>query len=85
MYIVTPSEGIYHLAQNDSRSMCGLRLKPNPEHRKRRDDRRLSEAIPDKQFTMLCSECQRVSTGAPKREGPSPELLSPSRFIDTPI
>jgi hypothetical protein len=83
MYIVTPSEPIYHLPQSESLTLCGLSF--NPEHQKRRDDLRLSETIPDKQFTLLCSECQRVSTGAPKSEGAPLELLSPSRFIDTPI
>ncbi len=84
MYIVTPSEGIYHLALNDHLSLCGLWLNTNPEHRKRRDDRRLSETIPDKQFIALCSECDRKATGKPEPTRPSPELLSPFVLIDIP-
>jgi hypothetical protein len=75
MYVVTPAEPIYHLALNDGLTLCGLWLNSNPEHRKRRDDRRLSEEIPAKQFAALCSECERKTTGAPKPEPPSPELL----------
>ena len=77
MYIVTPSEGIYHLVRADcpSLSWCGLSLNHNPEHRKRRDDRRLSETIPDKQFIALCSECDRRATGKPEPERLSSELL----------
>jgi len=84
MYIVTSSEGIYHLARTDcpSLSWCGhVSLNSNPEHRKRRDDRQLSETIPDKQFSMLCRKCQRVSTGEPEPKGPSPELLRPPKLI----
>ena len=85
MYVVTPADPIYHVALNDGLTLCGLYLSTNPEHRKRRDDRQLSETIPDGQFIALCSECDRVSAGKPKPKGPSPELLSPSRFIDIPI
>jgi len=84
MYIVTPSEGIYHLARTDcpSLSWCGLSLNHNPDHRKRRDDRRLSETIPDKQFSALCSECDRKVTGAPAPEPRALELMRPFRDRD---
>lgn len=85
MYVITPNEPIYHLAQNDLLTLCDLSLNHNPEHRKRRDDRRLSNEIPDKQFIALCSECDRKATGKAKAERPSLELLSPFGFIDTPI
>ena len=82
MYVVTPSESIYHIALSDRLTHCGLWLSTNPEHRKRRDDRQLFETIPDKQFIALCSECDRKATGKPEPKRPSPELLSPSRHID---
>jgi len=82
MYVVTPSEPIYHLAQNNSLTFCGLSLNHNPEHRKRRGDRRLSEEIPDKQFVALCSECDRKATGKPEPKRPSVELLRSRVLID---
>ncbi len=77
MYVVTPSESIYHVARSDclSLTLCGLSLNHNPDHRKRRDDRRLSETIPNKQFIALCSECDRKATGKSQPERPSLELL----------
>lgn len=83
MFVVTPNSGIYHLPQTETLTLCGLPF--NPKHQKRSDDLRLSETIPERQFTLLCSECQRISGGKPKSEGPPLELLSPSRFIDIPI
>ena len=85
MYVVTPAEPIYHLAQSGLLTLCGLWLNTNPEHRKRRDDRRLSETIPEKRFIALCSDCERKASGSPKPERPSNELLSPSRFIDIDV
>ena len=85
MYVVTPSESIYHIAQNDLLTLCGLYLNSNPEHRKRRDDRQLSETIPDKQFIALCSECDRKATGKPEPTRPSLELLrSPKLTVIVP-
>lgn len=61
-------------------TLCGLWLSTDPEHRKRKDDRRLSLEKPTRQFTALCSECDQIATGTPKRERPSPELLTPPHF-----
>lgn len=85
MYVVTPSEPIYHLAENNFLTLCGLSLNHNPEHRNRRDDRRLSEDIPAKQFIALCSECDRKATGKPEPERPSVELLRSTALIDIVI
>jgi len=85
MYVVTPNEPIYHVAQNTFLTLCGLSLNHNPEHRKRRDDRRLSEEIPAKQFIALCSECDRKATGKPEPTRPSLELLGPPRLKDIVI
>jgi hypothetical protein len=74
-YIFSSDNPIYHLARNGSLSLCGLWLSTNPEHRKRRDDRRLSAEKPTGQFVALCSTCERKATGAPEPERPSPELL----------
>jgi hypothetical protein len=75
-YIFSPDNPIYHIARSDLVSLCGLWLNTNPEHRKRRDDRRLSLEKPDRQFTALCSKCQRKATGAPEPKRPSLELIS---------
>lgn len=82
MYVVTPAEPIYHLALNDRLTVCQLWLHGDPGQRRRRDDRRLVSEKPTGQFVALCSECERISKGTSKPERPSPELLSPSRFID---
>ena len=58
-YIFSDENPVYHIAWNESLSLCGLWLSTNPEHRKRRDDRRLSAEKPKRQFTVLCSECDR--------------------------
>lgn len=82
VYIFAPDNPIYHLALNESLSLCGLWLHGTPEQRRRRDDRRLVSEKPTGQFVALCSECERITKGTNKPERPSPELLSPSRFID---
>jgi len=74
-YIFSPDNPIYHLALNDRLSLCGRWLSTNPEHRKRRDDRRLSAEKPTRQFTALCSTCERRTTGAPDPKRPALELL----------
>jgi len=74
-YIFSKDNLIYHLALNDRLSLCGLWLSTNPEHRKRRDDRRLSAERPTRQFTALCSKCERKAKGAPESKRPSLELL----------
>jgi len=79
MYIVTPAEPIYHIAQNGRLSLCGLWLHGNADQRRRRHDRRLVSDQPEGQ---LCSECDRKVSGKPEPSKPSPELLSPSRYID---
>jgi hypothetical protein len=74
-YIFSADNPIYHLARNESLSLCGLWLSTNPEHRKRRDDRRLSAEKPTREFTALCSECDRKATGAPESKPVALELL----------
>jgi hypothetical protein len=82
-YIFSADNPIYHLARNESLSLCGLWLSTNPEHGKRRDDRRLSAEKPTRQFTALCSECDRKAKGLPKPEPIALELLP--RFVPTEI
>lgn len=83
-YIFSLDNPIYHLARNDRMTLCGLWLSTNLEHRKRKDDRRLSPEKPTRQFTMLCSECDRKVTGATEPEPQSLELLSPHGFMSIP-
>src|SRR6266478_195052 len=82
LYIFAPANPIYHLALNESLTHCGLWLHGKPEERRRRDDLRLESEKPTRQFTALCSTCQRKATGAPEPEHPSLELLSPRGLID---
>jgi hypothetical protein len=84
-YIFSPDNPVYHLARSESMTLCGLWLHGKLEQRKRRGDLSLSPEKPVRQFAALCSECDRKVTGAPKPKSPSPELLTPSRFIDIPI
>ncbi|MDX6405384.1 MAG: hypothetical protein QOH70_2839 [Blastocatellia bacterium] len=84
-YIFSPDSQIYHIARSELLSLCGLWLNINPEHRKRRDDRRLSSEKPIGQFTALCSECDRKANGLPEPQRPSLDLLPRfSRFEIVP-
>jgi hypothetical protein len=74
-YIFSSDSQIYHIAGSDLFSLCGLWLNINPEHRKRRDDRRLSVEKSIRQFTALCSECDRKANGLPEPSRPSPDLI----------
>jgi hypothetical protein len=80
-YIFSDENPVYHLARTESLSLCGLRLSTDPEHRKRKDDLRLSPEKPARQFTGLCSECDRKASGKPKPKPVALELLSPPRLI----
>jgi hypothetical protein len=82
MYVIAPADPIYHIALTDGLTMCGLWLSIDAEHRKRRDDWRLSETLPDKQFAGLCSKCDRMMSGTTKPEPPSLELLRPPKLIN---
>jgi hypothetical protein len=74
-YIFSDDNPIYHLALNENLSLCGLWLSTNREHRKRKDDRRLSPEKPTREFTALCSECDRKSKGLPKPKPVALDLL----------
>ena len=74
-YIFSDENPVYHLARTGSLSLCGLRLSTDPEHRKRRDDLRLSPGKPAKQFIGLCSECDRKASGKPEPKPVALELL----------
>jgi hypothetical protein len=74
-YIFSPDNPIYHLALNENLSLCGLWLSTNPEHRKRKNDRRLSAGKPTIQFTALCSVCDKKTADKPEPKRPSLELF----------
>lgn len=59
MYVVIPSDPIYHIARNEHFTLCMLWLSINPEHRKRRSDRRVVVENPQSQFTILCRDCEK--------------------------
>jgi hypothetical protein len=82
MYIAAPADPIYHLARTDNSALCGVMVFGKPEERRRRDDRRLVSEKPERQFVALCSTCERIANGTPKPQKPSPELVTPSRFLD---
>ncbi len=81
-YIFAPGVPIYHLSLSAGLSLCMSWLVIDPQHNKRRDDWRVVPEKPEGRFRALCSECERKATGKPKPQKPSPELLSPSRYID---
>ena len=84
-YIFSPDNPVYHLALNDRLSLCGLWLHGASDQRRRKDDRRLSSEKPTGQFVALCSMCERIVSGKPEPQKPSPELLSPRSPIDIDI
>jgi hypothetical protein len=81
-FIFSPDNPIYHLAANESLSLCGLWLHGTLEQRRRRDDRRLSAEKPIGQLVALCSRCERLASGTSEPERPAAELLSRSRLVD---
>jgi hypothetical protein len=80
-FIFSPDNPIYHLAANESLSLCGLWLHGEPDKRRRKDDRRLVAEKPMGQFCALCSHCERKSTNSPEPKRPSLELLSPRSLV----
>ena len=76
MYVVSPASPIYHLAQGKSLSLCGyVWILTKPEQRRRRDDWNVVAEKPTRQFTALCSTCERKEKGVPEPERPSLGLL----------
>ncbi len=78
-FIFSRDSPVYHLAANGSLSLSGLWVHGEPEQRRRRNDRQLATKQPEGQ---LCSACDRKASGKPESKNPSPELLSPSCYID---
>lgn len=74
-YIFSAENPVYHLARTRSLTFCGLMLNTDSEHRKRKDDLRLSPEKPARQFTGLCSECDRKASSKPKPKPVALELL----------
>ena len=81
-YIFAPADPIYHIARNARLTLCGLFVFSEPDKRRRRDDLRLSPEKPARQFTALCSECDRKATGKPEPQPPSIELLRRPSLIE---
>jgi len=61
MFVLTPSEGIYHLAKSETFTLCSSYIASTPDNRRRRDDRRLVDEIPMDRVRALCSECASLS------------------------
>jgi hypothetical protein len=80
-YIFAPVERVYHLAQSERLTLCGLWVHGEPGQQRRKDDRRLISEKPTGRFTAPCSKCDRIAKGLPERKGAPRELLSPSRLI----
>src|SRR5260370_67325 len=49
-YIFSDDNPVYHIARTGNLSFCGLMLNTDPEHRKRKDDFRLSSEEPARLF-----------------------------------
>lgn len=76
MYVVSPASPIYHLAQGEILSLCGdVWTLTKPDQRRRREDWNTQTDKPTRQFTALCSTCDRLSTGKPAPEPPEPGLI----------
>ena len=83
-YIFAPAIPVYHLAQSERLTFCGLWVHGEPGQQRRKDDRGLSSEKPTGQFVALCNTCERKATGKPEPKRPSPELLSPPRLTIIP-
>ena len=71
------------LARNESLSFCGYVWSlTKTEQRRRRDDWNVAAEKPTRQFTALCSTCDRKDKGLPEPERPSLGLLSRSSLIE---
>ena len=61
MFVVAPSDPIYHLAKSESFTLCLSYVASTPDKRRRRGDRRLVDEIPTDRVRALCSECAALS------------------------
>jgi len=65
MYIVAPSDPIYHLARSDQpderMTVCLRMIVSEPNKRRRFGDFRLEPNIPSNRVCVLCSQCALIS------------------------
>lgn len=66
-YIFAPLYGILHIPRIPGLSVCGISVSC-PGQQRRMDDYRVITGKPENQITMICSECERIVSGAPEHE-----------------
>jgi hypothetical protein len=61
MFIVAPSDPIYHIAQSDTMTLCGSFIHGTPDKQRRFFDQRLANEPPKDRVCVLCSKCAELS------------------------
>lgn len=83
-FLTCPANPIYHYARSERLSLCGdILIVTDSGHRRRREDWNFVIDKPTRQFTALCSACDRIVTGKPAPE--PPELCLIPRYMPTTI
>jgi ribosomal protein L34E len=67
-YLFSRGTPMYHLAKDNSESLCGLEVTRNPEHRRRLHDLQITDKKPERAFDALCGRCYRIVNGLPEPE-----------------
>jgi hypothetical protein len=61
MYAVTLAELIYHLAETDRITVCGIHMLTPLDQRRRFNDYRIVPDVPADRVGVLCSKCASLS------------------------
>ena len=82
-YFFAPACTMYHLAQSESYTICGMYVSGNENQKRRRSDWRLTSEKPERPFEALCGSCERIAKGEPE---PTIDwnLMSSHRFAPIP-
>jgi len=61
MYVVSLSDPVYHIAQDEHFTLCAILISGDPGRRRRWQDRRLVSEKPTNRFVVLCKECEKIA------------------------
>ena len=67
-YIFSRATPLYHLAKNDTATLCGVWVLTRPDQRRRIDDLQITDERPQREFDALCPHCYRISNDIPEPE-----------------
>jgi hypothetical protein len=67
-YIFSRGTPMYHVAKDDSESLCGQAVVFNTEHKRRLHDFQITDKKPERSFDALCPKCYRIVNGLPEPE-----------------